>query len=140
MTAVAEPTRRSILDTLLFTSLAATVGSAFTPLPFYLVAPADVRRTARHTYAKSELPPGTARRCVTLEAIVVNDDGIRAFSWHCTHQKSPVNWDEKTRQFRCPLHGAVFNSRGVPLSGPARSALAPVRCQVSAAGDVVLEG
>ncbi len=140
MATVAEPTRRSILDTLLFTSLAATVGSALSPLPFYLVAPAEVRRTVRHTYSKGDLPPGMARRCIPLEAIVVNDDGIRAFSWHCTHQKSPVNWDEKTRRFRCPLHGAVFDSRGVPLSGPARLELAPVRCQVSAAGDVVLEG
>ena len=45
---------------------------------------------------------------------VLNEGGdLRALSAICTHMGCIVGWNERTRQFDCPCHGANFDIEGV---------------------------
>jgi len=136
---VSEPTRRSFLDTLLWTSLAATGVACLAPVPFYLMPPDSARPRRRMTVGKrGDFPAGKARKFADIRAIVLNDGELRAFDYRCTHQECPVNWDEASMKLKCPCHGAVFSSKGEPLAGPNKGPLAALRVDVTAAGDVVV--
>lgn len=139
--AVPDETRRSFLDAVLWTSLAATAGACLAPVPFYLLPPADARTRSRAVARKRDaLPVGS--HCTLMVgstgAIVVNDGTIRAFDIRCTHTQAPVTWDGKAMRFVCRMHGAVFASTGEPLSGPAKAPLKPLSVEVTSGGDVVV--
>src|SRR4030042_1497932 len=46
------------------------------------------------------------------------EGGFLAFSAICPHLRCIVNWDEMSRKFDCPCHGAKFNRNGEVLEGP----------------------
>lgn len=46
------------------------------------------------------------------------EGGFLAFSAVCPHLRCIVNWDEKSKKFDCPCHGAKFNRNGEVLEGP----------------------
>ncbi len=50
--------------------------------------------------------------------VVRVDGGFLAISSICTHLHCIVNWNEVTKRFECPCHGAKFNSTGEVLEGP----------------------
>ena len=135
-----EISRRSFLDTLLFTSLAATAFATLAPVPFYFLPPADARPRRRQIVARPD--PGAARKFLLgdFPAILINDGGLRAFDARCTHQQCPVNWNAASKRLTCPCHGAVFDANGAPVSGPARSPLAGLHITESTDGEIVVEG
>ena len=55
---------------------------------------------------------------VTLAA-----EGPQVFSASCPHLGCSVMWDSAEGVFRCPCHGAMFNSQGQVIRGPASSPL-----------------
>jgi Rieske Fe-S protein len=62
------------------------------------------------------LPPRPQETMV----FVANRGGSRftVFDGRCTHLGCPVSWDEMTREFYCPCHGAVFVAGGNVVDGP----------------------
>ena len=49
----------------------------------------------------------------------LNEITLQAVSLVCTHQSCVVERTDENN-FICPCHGAIFNSLGVPVSGPAK--------------------
>lgn len=136
-----ESSRRSFLDTLLFTSLAAAGFSGLAPVPFYLLPPEEASaRRGKVIGRANEIPEGVAHKVVVGKrvAIVINDGALKAFDAACTHQGCKVNWDAGARRLTCPCHGAVFDTDGRPLRGPARRPLETLRLEVSPQGDVIV--
>jgi len=46
-----------------------------------------------------------------------------AMSSICTHQGCTVGYNSSVKKLECPCHGAVYNTNGTVLQGPAQSAL-----------------
>jgi cytochrome b6-f complex iron-sulfur subunit len=41
----------------------------------------------------------------------------------CTHEGTPINYNNSQNLFICPLHGSIFNKSGTVVQGPATTAL-----------------
>ena len=65
------------------------------------------------------------------------EGGFLAISSICTHLHCIVNWNELTKRFECPCHGAKFNKEGEVLEGPPPRPLDIHKLEV-AAGNVVI--
>jgi cytochrome b6-f complex iron-sulfur subunit len=70
--------------------------------------------------------------------VVRLEGGFLAISSVCTHLHCIVNWNELTKRFECPCHGAKFNEQGEVLEGPPPRALDLHKLEV-AAGNVVID-
>jgi Rieske Fe-S protein len=57
-------------------------------------------------------------------------DGLRVFSASCPHLGCNVLWDAGEGVFRCPCHGAIFNSTGQVIHGPVSAPLESVPFEV----------
>lgn len=70
----------------------------------------------------SRYPKGTATLLRRAEAIVVHDDeGVRAYSSVCTHQRCTVRPSNARQELACPCHGGAFDFHGqVKLPPPPR--------------------
>ena len=66
------------------------------------------------------------------------EGGFLAISSVCTHLHCIVNWNELTKRFECPCHGAKFNKEGEVLEGPPPRPLDIHKIEV-AAGNVVID-
>jgi cytochrome b6-f complex iron-sulfur subunit len=64
--------------------------------------------------------------------------GFLAISSVCTHLHCIVNWNELTRRFECPCHGAKFNEEGEVLEGPPPRPLDLHKLEI-AAGNLVID-
>ena len=52
--------------------------------------------------------------------VVLDDhDHVTAFSPLCTHLGCAYQWQAAKREFACPCHGSVFDTRGDVIAGPA---------------------
>jgi len=49
----------------------------------------------------------------------LDDGGILAISWHCTHLGCTVPWVQGEKQFHCPCHSSLYNTKGEVIGGPA---------------------
>ncbi len=49
----------------------------------------------------------------------LDEAGALTMSWKCTHLGCTVPWNEEEKQFHCPCHGSIFNTKGEVISGPA---------------------
>ncbi len=49
----------------------------------------------------------------------VEPEGALTMSWKCTHLGCTVPWVESEKQFHCPCHGSMFNTKGEVVGGPA---------------------
>ena len=135
-----EPvSRRTFLDRLLFTSLAAAGVAALAPIPFYLRPPPAVR-PPRVTLGKASR--FSAGKFETFEyggrsAIVLHDGaGLRVIDRHCTHQGCDVTWAPDKNRFDCPCHGAAFAVDGTPIKGPHGGPLASIPFRTTPEGDL----
>jgi cytochrome b6-f complex iron-sulfur subunit len=70
--------------------------------------------------------------------VVRLEGGLLAISSVCTHLHCIVNWNEMTKRFECPCHGAKFNKEGEVLEGPPPRPLDLHKLQVTA-GNVVID-
>jgi cytochrome b6-f complex iron-sulfur subunit len=70
--------------------------------------------------------------------VVRLEGGFLAISSVCTHLHCIVNWNELTKKFECPCHGAKFNEEGEVLEGPPPRPLDLHKLEV-AAGNVVID-
>jgi cytochrome b6-f complex iron-sulfur subunit len=70
--------------------------------------------------------------------VVRLEGGLLAISSVCTHLHCIVNWNEVTKRFECPCHGAKFNKEGEVLEGPPPRPLDLHKLQVTA-GNVVID-
>ncbi len=52
-----------------------------------------------------------------------NETDFVAFSAICTHKGGSLEFDAKTGQLSCPMHGSKFDSAGQNVSGPAKQPL-----------------
>jgi len=69
--------------------------------------------------------------------VVRLEAGFLAISSVCPHLHCVVNWNELTKKFECPCHGAKFNKEGEVLEGPPPRPLDIHKLEV-AAGNVVI--
>lgn len=120
-----EVSRRGFLDYLLGGALAVSALAVLGAVGAFLW---PTRTTATGELGKvevsseSDLPVGKGK-VVPIKgtsAIVIHTRaGFVAFSAVCTHEYCLVKWDEARQQIVCPCHGAIFDSSGNVLSGPA---------------------
>src|SRR5262245_44038860 len=54
----------------------------------------------------------------TIVFIDREGQGYRALSSTCMHLGCRVNWDDASKQFRCPCHGGVYDREGRVVAGP----------------------
>ena len=52
--------------------------------------------------------------------IYKKDNYIDVYSAHCTHMGCVLNFDEDSKQFKCPCHKSRFDIGGKRLKGPAK--------------------
>jgi cytochrome b6-f complex iron-sulfur subunit len=135
----AAVSRRSFLDTLLFTSIAAAGVAALAPIPFFLRPPPS-RRPARVALGPaSRFAPGVFE---TFEyggrsAIALHDGAeLRVIDRHCTHQGCDVAWIPRDSRFECPCHGALFAPDGTPVRGPHGGPLAAIPHRITPGGEL----
>ena len=57
-------------------------------------------------------------RSQTVVYIDRDGEGYRALLSTCSHLGCKVNWDDGSKQFRCPCHGGVYDREGRVLAGP----------------------
>jgi Rieske Fe-S protein len=66
------------------------------------------------------------------QIVIVKLDGqMTAFNGACPHLGCIVMWEAATRSFKCPCHGAVFNEKGAPVSGPVNQPLKRVEFKIA---------
>ncbi len=137
-------TRREFLDTLLFTSLAATALAVAAPIPFYLMPPeGSMRRRPVSAGADSGLAEGDGVNIMFggMPAVVIRVRGkLRAYSRMCTHRACSVNWESDRGHFKCPCHGAIFDDNGAVVNGPTKLPLESLRCRVDTRGEIIVGG
>jgi Rieske Fe-S protein len=63
---------------------------------------------------------------------------VRAMSATCSHLGCQVHWDAKSKHFRCPCHGGVYDGSGKVLEGPPPRPLDVLDARVETANDAVL--
>jgi len=126
----APVSRRSFLDTLLFTSLSAAAVTALAPIPFFLRPPPGIRPSRVWVGRYPDLFQMTPAvifeyggRCGTA---LLDGETLRVINLRCTHQGCDVVLNRDKWQFECPCHGAVFARDGSPVKGPNEGPLASI--------------
>ena len=116
--------RRSFIDFLLSTSLAATALSIIYPVIEFLIPPALSESQQNNVIAGSvkELKPNTARifKFGSRPGILVQTPAgeFRAFSAICTHLNCTVQYRDDLRHIWCACHGGQFDLNGINVAGP----------------------
>jgi cytochrome b6-f complex iron-sulfur subunit len=65
------------------------------------------------------------------QLIILNDEaGTQVLSASCPHLGCNVIWDAADGVFRCPCHGAIFNTAGDVVRGPVSSPLRKIPFEV----------
>ena len=83
----------------------------------------------RLTPARHDLADARLRDLVDAARYVAGEER-RVVSAICPHEGCEVEWSADQKQFLCPCHDSAFSPEGARMSGPAQSALAPLRARV----------
>lgn len=67
--------------------------------------------------------------------VIHKNHAVYAMSARCTHAGCTVQL-KNDGTFRCPCHGALFDSRGVVVKGPAKESLAWLHVEVTHDGEI----
>jgi Rieske Fe-S protein len=101
-----------------------------TPLRVEIVAPAQ-----RDAWARVENVRLGAAWLVRDPAA---PGGVRAFTTTCPHLGCSVDFDPRSKDFRCPCHRSSFALSGERVSGPAKRGLDPLETRIDADGRVLV--
>ena len=69
----------------------------------------------------NEFKPGTVSLVLEGHFYVsrLENGGFLAMWWRCTHLGCTVPWRKDEKEFHCPCHGSLYNTKGEVLGGPA---------------------
>ena len=70
--------------------------------------------------------------------LILDGDKVRALSATCTHLGCQVRWDAKSKHFRCPCHGGVYDPSGKVVDGPPPRPLDSIDARVDGPEKTVL--
>jgi cytochrome b6-f complex iron-sulfur subunit len=119
-----SPERRTFIDYLLGTGLAATVLAVIYPIVEFLVPPRVAESTEATVTAakKSELNPNSGKifKFGSKPAIVIETPSgeVRAFSAICTHLQCTVQYRDDLQRIWCACHNGQYDLFGKNVSGP----------------------
>jgi cytochrome b6-f complex iron-sulfur subunit len=126
----APVSRRSFLDTLLFTSLSAAAVTALAPIPFFLRPPPGIRpprvRVGKIADLFKKTPAVNFAYGGRGATALLDGETLRVINMRCTHQGCDVKLNQDKWEFECPCHGAVFARDGSPVKGPNEGPLASI--------------
>ena len=129
--------RRRLLILLAMLSVPAVFGLALLRAYLPWITPAGEGRWRIGPLAR--FPKGRATLLRRAGAIVVHDDqGVRALSATCTHQRCTVRPRNARGEIACPCHGATFDFRGNVTRPPANQPL-PWLALEEEAGELILD-
>ena len=132
--------RRGLLKGIYNLTVAAGVGSLFYGLYRFLAPgggaapPVEIPLSEVSAGGTYLFPYGGSPGILIQE----EDGNFRALSLVCTHLACTVVWNQEKKEFHCPCHDALFDSRGNVLSGPPPLPLEGWKVQVM--GDKLLVG
>ena len=140
MSSETDPTRRSVLDTLMGIGFMVTFIGLFTPVVAYLM-PLKGRGLSGNTLEDGDgasIPAtaveegrGLIGRLGGQTTLVVRKNGqFFGFSAVCTHLGCIVRWNGEKSQIECPCHGGRFNLQGEVVEGPPPVALRGVALRI----------
>jgi cytochrome b6-f complex iron-sulfur subunit len=124
-TAASHPTRRSVLDLLLGTTLVGTVASALYPILRYLKPLPAAGPGGPVRLTRADVDALETKRFVIVPAagtriLVFRDQAqtLRAVDARCTHEGCTVQYVAAEGGIWCACHNAKFDVEGRVLSGP----------------------
>lgn len=125
----ANKSRRSFLDWMLGSGLAALAGSVLYPLFRFVIPPesAEAQPNAVVAAKVDELSPNSGKvfRFGSKPAILIRtpEGELRAFTAVCTHLQCTVQYREDFRHIWCACHNGHFDLYGTNIAGPPPSPL-----------------
>ncbi len=136
---VAEVTRRGLLKGLIGFFGALGLGGALYGAHGFLARGEGAQSPVEISF--DEIPPGGASQFLYggVPGILIRneEEGFEAFSLLCTHLGCNVVWNPEKKEFRCPCHDGLFDSRGNVISGPPPAPLERWKVKVDS-GKVVI--
>jgi len=103
-----------------------TVGTVSYPVLSFLQLPKSMRPQEVLEVVLADLPEGSAfwgDHMGRQIAVIKMGGEVRAFNGACPHLGCVVLWESASKSFKCPCHGAIFDDKGVPTSGPVNAPL-----------------
>jgi len=133
-----ELSRRDFLklarDGFLYLSEALALGAL---LRFLNFQPDPAPPTSFELGPAASFPPGSRTVLPNVPALLIHaENGFSALSLVCTHLGCTV--EAKEDGFTCPCHGSQYARDGALLRGPAARALAVLRVEMTADGNLIL--
>jgi len=118
------PARRTFLNYLLGTSVAATLGAMLYPIFRYMVPPEIVEAQSNSVLAGKvndiAANSGKIFKFGSKPGIVIKTatGDIKAFSASCTHLDCIVQYDPNQKAITCACHNGKYDLTGKNISGP----------------------
>lgn len=130
--------RRAVLR-LAWTGVIATGVLSLKPLAQYLRSDQDLPQSPLVFYDK-ELEPNADWQHIANSRVWLKRDhlGVMAVLATCTHLGCEVRYQQEKEQWVCPCHGSVYDSEGIPISGPAPKALSRVAVELKEDGSLIV--
>lgn len=131
-------TRRAVLR-LAWTGVIATGVLSLKPLVQYLRSDEDLPQSPLVFYNK-ELETKADWQHVPNSRVWLKRDnlGVMAVLATCTHLGCEVQYQSEKAQWVCPCHGSIYDSEGLPISGPAPKALSRVAVELKQDGSLIV--